>query len=47
MSVFVKICGMTDAVAIAAAVEAGADAIGFVFFDRSPRNMPPICGTVM
>lgn len=31
MSVFVKICGMTDANAVRAAVEHGADAIGFVF----------------
>lgn len=31
MSVFVKICGLRDAECIAAAVDAGADAIGFVF----------------
>ena len=31
MSVFVKICGLRDAECIAAAVHAGADAIGFVF----------------
>jgi len=31
MSVLVKICGLRDAECIAAAVEAGADAIGFVF----------------
>jgi phosphoribosylanthranilate isomerase len=31
MSVFVKICGLRDAQCIAAAVDAGADAIGFVF----------------
>ena len=31
MSGFVKICGMTDARAVQAALEAGADAIGFVF----------------
>lgn len=41
MTVLVKICGMRDSHAIAAAVEAGADAIGFVFFDRSPRNVSP------
>lgn len=31
MSVMVKICGLTDAAAVAAAVDSGADAIGFVF----------------
>ena len=41
MSAFVKICGMTDEAAITAAVESGADAIGFVFFARSPRNIAP------
>lgn len=39
MTVFVKICGMTDEAAIRAAVNAGADAIGFVFHERSPRNL--------
>jgi len=39
MTVFVKICGMTDEVAIQTAVAAGADAIGFVFHERSPRNL--------
>lgn len=39
MTVFVKICGMTDEAAISAAVNAGADAIGFVFHERSPRNL--------
>ena len=28
---FIKICGMTDERAVDAALEAGADAIGFVF----------------
>jgi len=31
MSVFIKICGLRDAECVAAAVDAGADAIGFVF----------------
>ena len=34
---WVKICGMTDAAGIAAA--AGADAVGFVFYAPSPRNL--------
>jgi phosphoribosylanthranilate isomerase len=38
---FVKICGMTSPEAVAAAVEAGADAIGFVFAAESPRVVTP------
>lgn len=41
MTVLVKICGMTDADAVEAAVAAGADALGFVFYDKSPRNLNP------
>jgi len=37
MSVFVKICGIRDAVTAAAAVDAGADAIGFVFANSVRR----------
>ncbi len=40
MSTLVKICGMTDETAVRAAIEAGANAVGFVFHERSPRNMP-------
>jgi phosphoribosylanthranilate isomerase len=36
---WVKICGMTDAAGIAAAAAAGADAVGFVFYPPSPRNL--------
>lgn len=39
MSVRVKICGLSDAASVDAALEAGADAIGFVFHARSPRNL--------
>jgi phosphoribosylanthranilate isomerase len=39
VSIFVKICGMTDEEAVAAAVEAGADAVGFVFYEKSSRNV--------
>lgn len=37
MSVAVKICGLNDEDTIDAAIEAGADYLGFVFFDKSPR----------
>jgi len=41
MSLFVKICGITSAEALDAAVEAGADAVGFVFHAGSPRDIGP------
>ena len=41
MTILVKICGLTDDEAIQAAVNAGADAVGFVFYDKSPRNLSP------
>lgn len=37
----VKICGLNDPAGLAAAVEAGADWVGFVFFPRSPRAVTP------
>lgn len=40
MSVVVKICGLRTADTIDAAVNAGADMLGFVFFSKSPRNIP-------
>lgn len=41
MSISVKICGLTDPDSVDAAVEGGADYIGFVFFDKSPRHIQP------
>ncbi|HEY1411208.1 MAG TPA: phosphoribosylanthranilate isomerase [Rhodopila sp.] len=37
----VKICGINDPAAFDAAVEAGADWVGFVFFPPSPRYVTP------
>ncbi len=34
-----KICGLTRPEDVAAAVQAGASYVGFVFFERSPRNL--------
>jgi phosphoribosylanthranilate isomerase len=35
----VKICGLTEARDVAAAVDAGAAYVGFVFFEKSPRHL--------
>lgn len=37
--VSVKICGLSDPAHIAAAAEAGAAYVGFVFFEKSPRHV--------
>ena len=39
MSVSVKICGLSTTKTLEAAIDAGADYAGFVFFERSPRNV--------
>lgn len=39
MAVRVKICGITRAEDLHAACKAGADALGFVFYARSPRHL--------
>ncbi|AZQ68737.1 phosphoribosylanthranilate isomerase [Silicimonas algicola] len=40
-TVRVKICGLRTPEAVAAAAEAGASYVGFVFFPRSPRALTP------
>jgi phosphoribosylanthranilate isomerase len=40
MSMFVKICGLTDEIAAEACADAGVDAAGFVFTE-SPRRLTP------
>jgi len=41
MPVDVKICGLKDAASVNAALDAGADLIGFVFYPPSPRSLSP------
>jgi phosphoribosylanthranilate isomerase len=39
MTVLIKICGLKTAEALDAALDAGADMVGFVFFPPSPRHL--------
>src|SRR5664279_1082248 len=39
MSVLVKICGLATDAGLDAALACGADIVGFVFFDKSPRHV--------
>ena len=39
MSPTIKICGINDAQGLDAALDAGADMVGLVFFERSPRHL--------
>ena len=42
MKTEVKICGLSEAATLDAAVQAGASHVGFVFFPASPRHVPPV-----
>ena len=41
MSADVKICGLSTPETVTAALDAGADLIGFVFYPKSPRHVSP------
>jgi phosphoribosylanthranilate isomerase len=41
MPVLAKICGLSTPEAVNSALDGGASFIGFVFFERSPRNVTP------
>jgi phosphoribosylanthranilate isomerase len=43
----VKVCGINDPIAFDAAVEAGADWVGFVFFPPSPRYVTPLTAATL
>jgi len=41
MSLDIKICGLSTAETVAAALSGGASHVGFIFFPKSPRNVTP------
>jgi phosphoribosylanthranilate isomerase len=44
---WIKICGLRSERAVAAAIEAGADAVGFVFHPGSPRHVEPFVASLL
>jgi len=47
MAVRVKICGITREQDLHAACDAGADALGFVFYEKSPRNVSAMAAAAL
>ncbi len=47
MKTTVKICGLSSPDHVDTAVKAGADMVGFVFFDASPRNLSLDAGAAL
>lgn len=47
MTLQIKICGLTNRDGVAAALEAGADFLGFVHFSKSPRHVTPAQARVL
>ena len=47
MQTKVKICGMTDAASIQTAIDHKVDYLGFVFYQKSPRNLTPKQATLL
>lgn len=47
MAVRVKICGITREKDLHAACDAGADALGFVFYEKSPRNVSTMAAAAL
>jgi phosphoribosylanthranilate isomerase len=43
----IKICGMTRQADALCAVEAGVDGLGFIFYEKSPRNVAPAAAKAM
>lgn len=41
MTLDIKICGLKTPEAVAAALDGGASHVGFIFFEKSPRNVSP------